>query len=220
MSAANLIEADGLVKTYLSRKGLFGTATQVRAVDGVSLTVAPSTTLGIVGESGSGKSTTGRLLLGLEEPTKGTVEFDGKPMPPIRSTAWRELRARMQLVFQDPLAALDRRITIGGQVGEPLEIHAIGSDKERQERIEALLTAVGLRRDQADRYPHELSGGQRQRVVIARAIATNPDLLVCDQSPARSAGDTWHRHGLHQPRPEGRPQHFRSRRRDVSRAHR
>jgi len=181
MSAANLIEANDLVKTYISRKGLFGTATHVRAVDGVTLSVAPATTLGIVGESGSGKSTTGRLLLGLEEPTEGQVQFDGKPMPQLKSTAWRELRARMQLVFQDPLAALDRRIPIGTQVGEPLDIHAVGSDKERQDRVETLLQSVGLRRDQAGSYPHELSGGQRQRVVIARAIATNPDLLVCDE---------------------------------------
>lgn len=181
MSATNLIEANDLVKTYISRKGLFGTPTHVRAVDGVTLSVAPATTLGIVGESGSGKSTTGRLLLGLEEPSEGQVQFDGKPMPKLKSNAWRHLRSRMQLVFQDPLAALDRRVPIGTQVAEPLDIHAVGSEKERKDRVETLLQSVGLRRDQASSYPHELSGGQRQRVVIARAIATNPDLLVCDE---------------------------------------
>ncbi|MBW6424112.1 ABC transporter ATP-binding protein [Rhizobium sp. XQZ8] len=181
MSATNLIEANDLVKTYISRKGLFGTPTHVRAVDGVTLSVAPATTLGIVGESGSGKSTTGRLLLGLEEPSEGQVQFDGRPMPKLKSNAWRQLRSRMQLVFQDPLAALDRRIPIGTQVAEPLDIHAVGSEKERKDRVETLLQSVGLRRDQASSYPHELSGGQRQRVVIARAIATNPDLLVCDE---------------------------------------
>jgi peptide/nickel transport system ATP-binding protein len=181
MSEQNLIEASGLVKTYVTRRGVLGRPTDVRAVDGVSLAVAPKTTLGIVGESGSGKSTMGRLLLGLEEPTEGSVRFDGEAMPALRTPRWRSLRARMQLVFQDPLAALDRRVQIGTQIAEPLQIHAIGSEDERRRRTEELLVAVGLRVDQAERYPHELSGGQRQRVVIARAIATNPQLLVCDE---------------------------------------
>ncbi|TBY76814.1 ABC transporter ATP-binding protein [Rhizobium leguminosarum] len=181
MSEHQLIEANDLVKTYTMRRGVFGKPSHVRAVDGVSLSVAPKTTLGIVGESGSGKSTMGRLLLGLEAPTEGSVRFDGEAMPALRTPRWRSLRARMQLVFQDPLAALDRRISIGAQIGEPLAIHAVGSEEGRRERVDELLVAVGLRRDQAERYPHELSGGQRQRVVIARAIATNPELLVCDE---------------------------------------
>ncbi len=181
MSADQLIEASDLVKTYVSRRGLFGKRTVVRAVDGVSLSVAPSTTLGIVGESGSGKSTTGRLLLGLETPTEGRVAFDGDPMPGLETAAWRKHRARMQLVFQDPLAALDRRLPIGMQIGEPLAVHGIGTGEERRERVSALLTAVGLRRDQESSFPHQLSGGQRQRVVIARAIASDPQLLVCDE---------------------------------------
>ncbi|WP_184363095.1 ABC transporter ATP-binding protein [Rhizobium sp. BK602] len=176
-----MIEASDLSKTYFSRHGLLGRQTAVHAVDGVSLAVAPGTTLGIVGESGSGKSTTGRLLLGLEPPSAGQVRFDGAPMPALETTEWRKYRARMQLVFQDPLAALDRRLTIGAQIGEPLAIHAIGSEAERRERVATLLQAVGLRRDQAASYPHELSGGQRQRVVIARAIASDPQLLVCDE---------------------------------------
>jgi peptide/nickel transport system ATP-binding protein len=177
----HLIDASDLVKTYMSRRGLFGKPIAVRAVDGVSLAVRPGTTLGIVGESGSGKSTMGRLLLGIEEPSAGQVRFDGKSMPAIQTSEWRNLRARMQLVYQDPLAALDRRLTIGAQIGEPLDIHQSLSDADRRQRVDELLVAVGLRRDQADQYPHELSGGQRQRVVIARAIATNPQLLVCDE---------------------------------------
>jgi peptide/nickel transport system ATP-binding protein len=182
MTVAHLIEASNLVKTYTSRGGLFGKPAAVRAVDGVSLFVAPSTTLGIVGESGSGKSTTGRLLLGLEEPTEGSVRFDGEAMPSIRSAQWRHLRARIQLVYQDPLSALDRRIPIGIQIDEPLSIHTADTKQERRDRVNSLLLAVGLRPDQAASYPHELSGGQRQRVVIARAIANNPQLLVCDEA--------------------------------------
>ena len=176
-----LIEARNISKTYQSRKGLFAKPTGVRAVDDLSLAVAAGTTLGIVGESGSGKSTTGRLLLGLEEPSEGNVRFSGQLMPKQKSAEWRALRARMQLIYQDPLAALDRRLPIGAQIIEPLEIHNIGTAEERKARLAELLQAVGLRPDQADRYPHELSGGQRQRVVIARAIACRPQLLVCDE---------------------------------------
>ncbi|PRD42903.1 peptide ABC transporter ATP-binding protein [Phyllobacterium phragmitis] len=176
------LAAENLVKTYTSRRGPFSTATAVRAVDRVSLSLARATTLGIVGESGSGKSTTGRLVLGLEQPTEGTVSFDGNRMPQEKTNEWRGLRARMQLVYQDPLAALDRRLTVGVQIGEPLQIHAMGSAEERKARVAELMKAVGLRADQAERYPHELSGGQRQRVVIARAIACNPELLVCDEA--------------------------------------
>jgi peptide/nickel transport system ATP-binding protein len=163
------------------RRGLFGRSVELRAVDGVSLRVEHGRTLGLVGESGCGKSTTGRLLLGLETPDEGSVAFEGQPMPPPGSAAWRALRARMQMVFQDPLGALDRRLPIGAQIAEPLEIHAIGDAAERAARVEALLRAVGLRPDQAARHPHELSGGQRQRAVLARALATEPALLVCDE---------------------------------------
>jgi peptide/nickel transport system ATP-binding protein len=176
-----LLEARELVRRYHQRRGLFGGAAELRAVDGVSLRVEHGRTLGLVGESGCGKSTTGRLVLGLEAPDAGCVLFDGARMPPPGGAAWRALRARMQMVFQDPLGALDRRLTIGAQVAEPLEIHAIGDRAERAGRVEELLRAVGLRGDQAARYPHELSGGQRQRAVIARALATAPALLVCDE---------------------------------------
>ncbi|MHB2263807.1 ABC transporter ATP-binding protein [Aliihoeflea sp. PC F10.4] len=179
-----LIKATNLVRTYAVRRGLFGTITPVRAVDGVSLSVMPGETLGIVGESGSGKSTLGRMLLGIDPAQGGSVSFDGKPMPRLGTAEWRALRARMQLVYQDPLAALDKRLPISAQIGEPLEIHRLLPKNERLGRVEELMAAVGLRRDQADRFPHELSGGQRQRAVIARALASRPDLLVCDEPVA------------------------------------
>lgn len=178
---APLIEAKDLVRTYEVRQGMFGKATPVRAVDGINLTVMPGETLGVVGESGSGKSTLGRMLLGIDPSQEGETFFEGTPMPKLGTPEWRALRARMQLVYQDPLAALDRRLTIAEQIGEPLAIHKLVPKEHRGTRVAELMTAVGLRPDQADRYPHELSGGQRQRVVIARALASRPKLLVCDE---------------------------------------
>jgi len=176
-----LLQADNLVRVYEARRGWWTKSTPVRAVDGVSLTVSAGETLGIVGESGSGKSTLGRMLLGIDPATEGQVLFDGKPMPVLGTLAWRRLRAQMQLVFQDPLSALDRRLPIAEQIGEPLVIHGLVPKVDVSERVLELMAAVGLRRDQAGRYPHELSGGQRQRVIIARALATEPRLLVCDE---------------------------------------
>ena len=178
---APLIKADSLTRVYQLRRGLFGKPTPVRAVDGVSLSVMPGEALGIVGESGSGKSTLGRMLLGIDPAQSGTVTFEGKSMPTFGTAEWRALRAQMQLVYQDPLAALDRRLTIAAQIGEPLEIHNLLPKEERDARVAALMMDVGLRPDQADRYPHELSGGQRQRAVIARALASRPKLIVCDE---------------------------------------
>lgn len=178
---ANLIEAQDLVRTYQVRRGVFGKQTPVRAVDGVSLSVRPGETLGIVGESGSGKSTLGRMLLGIDAPQGGKVSFEGQSMPAFGTPQWRKLRAKMQLVYQDPLSALDRRLTIAAQIGEPLEIHSLVPKEHVASRVSELMSAVGLRADQAGRYPHELSGGQRQRAVIARALASRPRLLVCDE---------------------------------------
>ncbi|CDN50011.1 ABC transporter ATP-binding protein [Neorhizobium galegae] len=176
-----LVEADNLVRVYQIRRGLFAQPHPVRAVDGISLALKPGETLGIVGESGSGKSTLGRMLLGIDAAQGGEVRFEGKPMPHLKTPEWRALRAKMQFVYQDPLAALDRRVTIAKQIGEPLDIHRLIPKQHQEARVAELMTAVGLRPDQAGRYPHELSGGQRQRAVIARALAARPKLLVCDE---------------------------------------
>jgi peptide/nickel transport system ATP-binding protein len=178
---APLVKVDAIIRSYRMRAGMFGRVIDVRAVDGVSFDIQRGETLGLVGESGSGKSTTGRMVLGLEAPDSGSVVFDQAAMPQVASPAWRAQRARMQMIFQDPLGALDRRWTIASQVREPLDIHAIGDDASRAARTDELLRSVGLSRDQGQRYPHELSGGQRQRSVIARALATRPDFLVCDE---------------------------------------
>ncbi|MDP3546007.1 MAG: ATP-binding cassette domain-containing protein [Phreatobacter sp.] len=177
----SLVTAKTLARTYHLRRGLFGSSVAVRAVDGVSLRVAAGETLGIVGESGSGKSTLGRMVLGLERPDEGTVHFDGAPMPEPFTAEWRRSRARMQMIYQDPLGALDRRLTILDQVREPADIHHRGAAVERAEAALAMLGRVGLSRHLAGRYPHELSGGQRQRVVLARALMTEPAFLVCDE---------------------------------------
>ncbi len=169
-----MLTLDGVTRQYAYRR-LFARSVPVRAVDGVTLQVPRGQTLGLVGESGCGKSTTGRLALGLETPDQGTVRFDDAPMPLSGTPAWRALRARMQLVPQDPLGALDRRMTIAAQVAEPLTIHGRTGD------VAALLAQVGLRPDQGARHPHALSGGQRQRAVLARALATDPELLVLDE---------------------------------------
>ena len=178
---APLVKVDSIVRNYRMRTGMFGRVADLRAVDGVSFDIRRGETLGLVGESGSGKSTTGRMVLGLEAPDSGSVAFEQAAMPAIGSAPWRSQRARMQMIFQDPLGALDRRWTIARQVREPLDIHAIGDDASRAVRVDELLHSVGLAHDQGLRYPHELSGGQRQRAVIARALATRPDFLVCDE---------------------------------------
>ncbi len=177
----SLLSLDGVSRVYSTRRGLFGKPVPVRAVDHISFSVAPGRTLGIVGESGCGKSTTGRVALGIERPSDGTITFEGVAMPMPGTPEWRRMRARMQLVHQDPLGAMDRRLTVAAQVAEPLEIHEIGDKAERGDRVAALLRDVGLRADLAQRHPHELSGGQRQRAVLARALATDPALLVADE---------------------------------------
>src|SRR3982751_2462639 len=153
----------------------------IQAVDDVSFDIAPSETLGLVGESGCGKSTVGRCLLRLIEPTSGDVVFEGKNIVGLPADEMRALRREMQIIFQDPYASLNPRLTIGSTIAEPLKIHGIGNKTERQEKVADLLQKVGLDPNYMRRYPHEFSGGQRQRIGIARALALNPKLIVCDE---------------------------------------
>jgi peptide/nickel transport system ATP-binding protein len=154
---------------------------RVRAVDGVDLRLLPGQALGLVGESGSGKTTLGRTIVGLIRPTDGSVEFEGRDVWSLRGRERRRVRRRVQMVFQDPYASLDPRMSVESSIAEPLEIHRIGTRGDRRRRVAELLDLVGLRADYASRYPHELSGGQRQRVGIARALALGPDLIVADE---------------------------------------
>jgi oligopeptide/dipeptide ABC transporter ATP-binding protein len=181
---APLLEVRDLVKHYPGPRGIFGLGRPrgvVRAVDGVSFTVAPGGTLGLVGESGCGKSTVGRTLLRLQEPTGGRVEFDGRDVFALTAAELRALRRRMQIVFQDPYSSLNPRMTVRQTLREPLEIHHLAAGADRDRRVAALLEEVGLDAAFADRYPHELSGGQRQRVGIARALSVEPAFIVCDE---------------------------------------
>ncbi|MNK65215.1 Oligopeptide transport ATP-binding protein OppF [compost metagenome] len=180
----NLLEVKGLVKHFPIHRGiLFNKQVgAVKAVDGLNFTVKKGETLGLVGESGCGKSTTGRLILRLIEPTAGEVKFDGHDVTKLSSSEMRELRRQMQIVFQNPYASLDPRMTIGDSIAEPLLVHNIYKTRgEREKRVRELLDRVGLNPMYAERYPHEFSGGQRQRIGIARALAINPKFIVADE---------------------------------------
>ena len=178
-----LLEVRNLVRHYPIRQPgqLWGRPATLRAVNGVSFDLSPGRTLGLVGESGCGKTTTARLVLGLTAPTSGEVMFEGAQVPARQGAAWRALRRRMQMVYQDPLGALDRRLPVIDQVAEPLLVFGQGNAAERAEQAREILSAVGLPQHLLGRYPHELSGGQRQRVVLARALILRPSLLVCDE---------------------------------------
>ena len=177
-----LVSVRGLKKHFPVTRGMFRRKVgAVRAVDGVSCDIRRGETLGLVGESGSGKSTIGRTMLQLEKATEGSVVFDGIELVGLAAGALRRTRPSMQMVFQDPHASLNPRMTVSSIVGEPLLEHGKSSSRERQERVEELLGLVGLDPTHANRYPHEFSGGQRQRIGIARAIALNPDFIVCDE---------------------------------------
>jgi len=180
--AEPLLRVEGLAKHFPVRRGLFGRATaSVRAVDGVSLTIARGETLGLVGESGSGKTTTGRLILRLIPPTAGRVVFDGRSVFDLAPGEMRALRRHMQIVFQDPYSSLNPRMRVGEAIAEPILVHRLATKREAPDRVASLLSRVGLSPDHAARYPHEFSGGQRQRVGIARALSLGPALLVCDE---------------------------------------
>ncbi len=153
----------------------------VKAVDNVSFEVRRGETLGLVGESGCGKSTTGRTILQLYRATEGSVTFEGRELVDLKGEDLRKMRRRMQMIFQDPYASLNPRMTVGKIVSEPLLVHHVGSNKEREERVEYLLDKVGLNPYFVNRYPHEFSGGQRQRIGIARALALDPSFIVCDE---------------------------------------
>ncbi len=182
MAAETLLEVNNLKKYFPIKGGVFSqTIGYVYAVDDVSFTVDKGETLGLVGESGCGKSTTGRSILRLIEPTDGKIYFEGQDVTALDKNAMRSLRREMQIIFQDPYASLNPRMTVGSIVGEPLEIHKIARGSEKTERVASLLQKVGLRAEDMRKYPHEFSGGQRQRIGIARAIALNPKLIVCDE---------------------------------------
>jgi peptide/nickel transport system ATP-binding protein/oligopeptide transport system ATP-binding protein len=176
-----LVQVSNLVKTFPVRRsrGLMVSKLEVHAVSDVSFTIGRRHTLGLVGESGSGKSTLGRCVLQLIEPTSGSVTFEGEELVGLDKKRLLRLRKRMQMVFQDPNASLDPRLTVGSAVAEALEIHKVPGDHDK--RVRELLDVVGLSPDHAGRYPHEFSGGQRQRVGIARALALNPSFIVLDE---------------------------------------
>ena len=153
----------------------------LKAVDGINLKVKKGETLGLVGESGCGKSTAGRTIIGLYEPTDGSVIYDGKDTSKFNKKEKKEFTKQVQMIFQDPYASLNPRMTVTDIIGEGLDIHKISSGKERQEKIYSLLELVGLNKEHANRYPHEFSGGQRQRIGIARALSIEPELIVCDE---------------------------------------
>jgi oligopeptide/dipeptide ABC transporter ATP-binding protein len=178
-----LLEVTDLVKHYPVSAGFFGREVGViRAVDGVSFTIRRGENLGLVGESGCGKTTTGRCILQLERPTSGSIRFEGQELTTLGLEALRPVRRRMQVIFQDPYSSLNPRMTVGQIVEEPLSVHRlVGDAGARTARVRELLGQVGLLPQHALRYPHELSGGQRQRVGIARALAMEPSLIICDE---------------------------------------
>lgn len=179
---APLLEVKDLKTHFPVRRGVLQRVVDhVRAVDGVSFSIKPGETLGLVGESGCGKTTVGRTILRLIPETAGSVHFEGRSVFDMNAAELRDIRRKMQIIFQDPAGSLNPRMRVGRIVGEPLAVHGIASGDELEHRVEELLERCGLWRQAADRYPHEFSGGQRQRIGIARALALEPTLIVCDE---------------------------------------
>lgn len=179
-----LLEVRKLVKHFPVQGGalgLGGIGLSVRAVDGISLTVARGETLGLVGESGCGKTTAGRTIVRLYRPTAGEILYDGQDIGGLEETGLVPYRRRMQMIFQDPFASLNPRMTVGDIVAEPMDIHRLAGGANKREKVQQLLDLVGLNPEHANRYPHEFSGGQRQRIGIARALAVEPEFIVCDE---------------------------------------
>jgi oligopeptide transport system ATP-binding protein len=176
-----ILDIKNLIKYFPANKGLFSKKSYVKAVDDVSFTINKGETLGLVGESGCGKTTTGRTLLKLYEPTSGQIIFKGKDISNLSDKEMIPIRRKMQMIFQDPYASLNPRMTVGDIIGESIDIHKLYTGQAREEKIRFLLDKVGLNGSHINRYPHEFSGGQRQRIGIARALAVEPDLIVCDE---------------------------------------
>ena len=181
MEETPILKVEGLKTYFPVGGGLFGKKQVVKAVNDVSFEVMEHETFGLVGESGCGKSTLGRTLVKIYEPTEGKIEFMGKDITKLNGSEMQDFRRNVQMIFQDPYASLNPRMTEGEIIREPMEIHNIGTPKERDEKVASLLETVGLKPDHVRRYPHEFSGGQRQRISIARTLALDPKFIVCDE---------------------------------------